>query len=678
MLTTAFLAVSGGIRPAAADGVRMAGSIQGKPLPLSGTVTTLAGRAAIGAEDGAAALARFHSPQGIATDGKRLYVADSDNHTIRAISIETGAVSTLAGSPGSRGTADGVGAAARFDSPEGLATDGTILYVADFNNHAIRKVEIATGAVTTLAGKPGVPGQADGVGVAAGFNSPFGVAMDAECLYVADTANCTIRKVALATGAVTTLTGVPGVRGASDGGSGATPMFAGPTGIARDGRRLYVSDLQNKAVRTVDLDTGAVTTLPAKLLEPYGIAAAAGFLYVADSEAHAIRKIDAATGVSTILAGSGWAASGSRDGTGDGARFAFPYGVAVAGPDLYVADAGNHLVRRVAIASGVVTTFAGTVSEGVSDGVGAAARFEFPRALAAAGTDLYVADSANQTIRKVAVDTGTVTTLAGVPAGGGGWTDGPAASARFTSPVGITTDGTHLYVVDLMNGLVRKVARENGAVSTLAGKPVSFAAKDGPAAEAEFSGPAGVTTDGKDLYVAEAVSHTIRKVSIATGAVTTVAGSSGKAGAVDGTGAAARFNAPTGITTDGTDLYVADANNNAIRKVSIATGAVTTFAGTARGAAGAADGTGGAARFNGPKGIATDGAFLYVADTNNHSIRKVSIATRAVTTLAGNGASGFADGAGAAARFSLPCGVATDGVRLFVADSGNNAIREVR
>jgi hypothetical protein len=174
-----------------------------------------------------------------------------------------------------------------------------------------------------------------------------------------------------------------------------------------------------------------------------------------------------------------------------------------------------------------------------------------------------------------------------------------------------------------------------GVVTTLAGNPRKSGAADGAQGTALFSIPRGIATDGTNLFVADSLNHTIRKVVIATGAVTTLAGSSEGWGFADGTGPAARFYSPHGITTDGTNLFVADTNNHVIRSIVIATGVVTTLAGSA-GCIGTADGAGGAARFFAPHGITTDGTRLFVTDTGSDTIRMVTIATGAVTTLAGS------------------------------------------
>jgi len=210
-------------------------------------------------------------------------------------------------------------------------------------------------------------------------------------------------------------------------------------------------------------------------------------------------------------------------------------------------------------------------------------------------------------------------------------------------------------------------------VTTLAGTGSSGSA-NGTGTSASFNTPTQVTTDGTNLYVADYSNHLIRKIVISTGAVTTLAGT-GSTGSANGTGTSASFNNAMVVTTDGTNPYVADQSNHLIRKIVILTGAVTTLAGT--GSSGSANGTGTSASFYNPKGITTDGTNLYVADQNNHLIRKIVISTGAVTTLAGTGSSGSANGTGTSASFNRPAGITTDGTNLYVADLNNHLIRQI-
>src|ERR1043166_3677051 len=214
---------------------------------------------------------------------------------------------------------------------------------------------------------------------------------------------------------------------------------------------------------------------------------------------------------------------------------------------------------------------------------------------------------------------------------------------------------------------------------TLAGLAGSFGSTDGTGSAARFVYPYGLATDSAgNVYVADGYNHTIRKIT-PVGVVTTLAGLAGSVGSADGTGSAARFNFPTGVATDSAgNVYVADTSNYTLRKITPA-GVVTTLAGLA-GSLGSADGTGSAARFNNPYGVATDLAGnVYVADTFNSTIRKITPAG-VVTTLAGPVGSfsfGSADGTSSAARFYLPSGVATGSAgNVYVADTSNHTIRK--
>jgi sugar lactone lactonase YvrE len=271
----------------------------------------------------------------------------------------------------------------------------------------------------------------------------------------------------------------------------------------------------------------------------------------------------------------------------------------------------------------VLTTIAGKAGIwGSSDGAGAAALFYYPRGIATDGANLYVADSSNHTIRKIAISTGEVTTLAG-SAGASGSSDGVGTAARFYYPCGITTDGANLYVADTSNHTIRKIGISTGFVTTLAGTEEISGYRDGAGTLARFFFPYGITTDGADLYVADSSNHTIRKIAISTGVVTTFAGTADVPGNSNGTGQMARFCYPRGIETDGTNLYVADTGNHTIRRIAISTREVTTLAGSA-GYEGSDDGTGDTARFYFPSGVTTDGAKIYVADTYNHKIRTIT------------------------------------------------------
>jgi sugar lactone lactonase YvrE len=322
-----------------------------------------------------------------------------------------------------------------------------------------------------------------------------------------------------------------------------------------------------------------------------------------------------------------------------------------------------------------IITLAGSAgSSGSADGTGSAARFNRPSDLAVdSAGNVYVTDTANETVRKI-TPAGVVTTLAGLP-GTAGTADGAGSAAQFFSPTGIAVDSSgNIYVADTDNHTIRKITPA-GVVTTLAGRAADPGSFDG--SNALFNSPSDVTVDGAgNVYVADTGNNTIRKITPA-GVVSTLAGLAGSRGSADGSGSAARFSAPEGVAVDSAgNVYVADTNNHTIRKISPA-GAVSTLAGLA-GTSGVNDGVGGGARFQYPSDLAVGGSGnLYVADTDNHTIRKISPAGATGTVAGQAGASGSADGTGSTAHFYYPTGIAMDGSgNIYVADTNNNTIRK--
>lgn len=325
------------------------------------------------------------------------------------------------------------------------------------------------------------------------------------------------------------------------------------------------------------------TNCAQRLWVPSGVAAdGSGNLYVGDQFNYALRKVTPAGEVTTLAGLAG--APGSSDGAGRAARFNSPFGTAVnSAGEVYVADGGNYTIRKVTPA-GVVTTFAGSAGHpGAADGLGTNAQF-------GAGTiggplfltvdtngTVYVGDNGNHTIRKVTPD-GMVTTLAGL-AGHPGSADGVGSQARFSQPRGVAVDSAgNVFVADTDNQTIRKVTPA-GVVTTLAGSVGNAGSSNGTGSGARFNGPDGIAIDsGGNLYVGDYGNGTIRKVT-PTGVVTTLAGQPGLAGSLDGTGGAARFNSTFAVAVDSsTNIYVADTFNDTIRKVTSA-GVVTVFAG---------------------------------------------------------------------------------------------------
>jgi hypothetical protein len=336
------------------------------------------------------------------------------------------------------------------------------------------------------------------------------------------------------------------------------------------------------------------------------------------------------------------------------------------------------------VLKGSVSTVAGSAGSPASnDGVGGAARFNVPFGITTDGFNLFISDRNNNTIRQMDIATGNVTTIAGSSNDLPGSADGTGSTARFNSPGGITTDGTNLYVCDTSNHTIRKIVIASGFVTTVAGTAPLSGSLDGTGSAARFNSPGGITTDGTNLYVCDTLNHTIRKIVIASGFVTTVAGTAPLSGFFDAPGISARFNLPTGIATDGTSLFITDRGNNALRSMLLSTSQVSTIANSS-GLAGITDGNALTSGFNAPTGITSDGVNLFVADFGNKTIREYipassTLTTAQVTTLAGfAGQAGSTDAAGALARFSNPSGITVANTGLFIADSANHTIRLIQ
>ncbi len=708
-----------------------------RKITPAGVVSTFAGSFE-GFADGTGTAAQFNSPRGVAVDSAgNVYVADYYNHSIRKIT-PAGEVTTFAGS-GESGFVDGTGTAAQFDSPQDVAVDSAgNVYVADRYNHKIRKITPA-GVVSTLAGS--TQGFADGIGETAKFSHPQGVAVDNEDnVYVADTGNVRIRKITPA-GVVTTFAGSGG-RGSVDG-TGTAAKFRYPVSVAVDSAsNVYVSDEGAYKIRKITTNNNGdvmVSTLAGSSdgfadgagaaaqfsEEIHGVAVdSEGNIYVADNDNSRIRKIEQAIAGSFTGDTTGYLGTHTFTVTltgADGTIVEQEVTINVAEP-LQLAEAevkedinGNdNGVNVTAMQLNLITGVFGAIDGVDYTAALIAAKNASPSGFADADNPTaveiqavidavntkpnFTATPSNANVNVGEIYSYTATTIGDVVsmtttdipswltltlttqypvltlAGSReeGLTDGRGTAAKFDSPFGIAVDRAgNVYVADRRNNKIRKIT-PTGVVSTFAGS--TRGAADGTGTAAQFNDPRGVAVDSAgNVYVADNGNHSIRKITPA-GAVSTLAG--GFQGFADGTGTAAQFNSPRGVAVDSSgNVYVADTSNHSIRKITPA-GAVSTLAGN--GEYGSADGTGAAAKFNNPYGVAVDNAGnVYVADNSNHKIRKITPAGE-VSTLAGSGEDGDVDGTGTAAQFEYPAGIAVDNAgNVYVADTDNHKIRKI-
>jgi uncharacterized protein (TIGR03437 family) len=564
------------------------------------------------------------------------------------------------------------GTSGSLDNPGSVAVDRSgNLFFAERNNIVLR-LDAMTGTLTLVAGN-GTPGYSGDNGQAtnAQLNEPAGVAFDAAGnLYIAEFGNNCIRRVS--NGLITTIAG-NGTGGYSgDNGPATSARLDGPVGVAIDtAGNLYIADTNNQRIRKVS--NGVITTvagngtagfngdsgaaISAQLNYPQGVAVdSSGNMYISDGRNERIRKVS--NGVITTVAGNGTPGYSGDNGQATGAQLFLPFAVAVdlAG-NLYISDYGNDCVRRVS--NGVISTVVrggGLVSvHGI--------------AVDPAG-NLYIADSEGNRIWKTS--NGLMTTLAGNGTYDFGGDNGPATNAQAGTPSSVAVDAAgNLYFADPNNNRIRKIA--NGIITTVAGNGTSYTSvvgDNGPATSAELSDPGGIAVDAAgNLYIADPGDGLIRKVS--NGVITTVAGGGGQGfGGDHGPATGAELNDPTSVAVDTAgNLYIADSNNNRIRKVS--NGVITTFAGNGTPGFSGDNGPAANAQLNGPGGIAVDAAGnLYIADGLNYRIRKVS--NGVITTVAGNGNLGFSgdNGPATSASLGIPSDVTVDSSgSLYIADT---------
>ncbi len=728
----------------------------------TGLISTVAGNGVAGfsGDGGKATDAQLAQPRGAAADTNgNIYILDSGNQRIRRVAAATGIITTFAGTgtPGFGGDA-GPANAAQFDfgGLGAIALDATgNLFISDSNNNRIRRVAIDTGIITTIAG--GTAGfSGDGaLATAAQLRVPQSLYFDKDGnLYFADNGNFRIRKIATGTGIITTAAGTGSNSATGDGGPAINAAIGNVFGIALDaGNNLYLSDVANNRVRRVAAADGIIITVAgggATGFSPDGAAAIGasfslarhlgvdpqGFLYIAEANNFRIRKLvnglagdvtPPTVAISDPTAGGTFNATNaaldlrgtaSDNGTVVAVRWSNDRGGsgAASGTTSWTVTgiglqpginnitvtawdvSGNAASAQLAVTytpNQVVVTIAGTgVIDSTGDGgPGTAATLYQPRGVAVDSKgNILIADTQNRRVRRVS-PTGQITAFAGTGIIGSSGDGGPAVDATLNFPNVVSVDkADNAYISDQLTHRIRKVTPD-GKISTIAGTGEGFGGfggDGGPATAAQLNGQVGLAVDtAGNLFVADRLNNRIRRIDAITGVITTVAGS-GLVGNGGDSGPAtqAELNLPTGIAVDGAgNLYIADTGNQRIRRVSIADGKISTIAGT--GVAGFSGDGGPAAsaliNLTYPATLTVDAAGnLYFADRGNHRIRKIALGSGGsgvITTVAGTGTAGF-NGDGTAPEgtaLSFPTSVAFDAVgNMVIADSGNNRVRRVR
>ena len=775
-------------------------------------LVTVAGTGANGAtgDGGQAAAAQISRPYQIAIDGAgNLYFTDTDNHTVRKVA-PNGVISKVAGTAGSAGySGDGeLATGARLNQPAGIAVDGAgNLYISDVSNNRIRKITAADGKISTLAGNGQAGFSGDGgPALSASLNFPYGLAVDKNGdVYYAEFSNNRVRKIAAATGIITTVAGTGTASFNGDDKPATEANVNAPINVAFDNNgNLVIADSGNNRIRRINSADGKISTIvgtgtagfagdggpatDARVSVPAGVAFdPAGNLYFADRGNSRIRKVafsGGGTGIISTIAGVGLSGFNGDGLAALASRLSVPNSVAVDSVgNVYIGDRENLRVRRIIFAAAndtvaptiaitaptsaatfttssspltltgtasdnasvflvrwsndrggsgvaggttswtvpsvalqngpnnltvtawdvrgnassakllvnfnaqqIITTLAGNGQAGAAgDGKAAiGANLFFPTGVAADATgNLYIADSANNRVRKV-TPAGVILPFAGNGMLGSSGDGGQAVNATFNQPQSVAVDSTgSVYVSDTGNHRIRKVS-PSGVITTVAGTGVdSFGGDGGAATQAQLNSPFQIAIDSaNNLYIADSLNRRVRKVTASTGVISTIAGD-GRIGSGGDGGAAvsAQFLLPYGVTVDRSGVvFVLDAFDGRVRRVAT-NGTISNYVGTGNFGYKGDGGPAASAEIDPQSFITTDpDGNLYIADLYNHVIRKVTASTGIITTVVGNGLGGFSGDGGApiGAQLAFPNDVAFDQAgNMYIADLNNQRVRKV-
>src|SRR5271157_2796714 len=621
-------------------------------------------------------------------------------------------ITTVAG-----GGPSSVPLSAAIYNPDAVFKDASgNLYIAATGADAVYKID-STGKLTTVAGTgtAGFSGEG-GPATSAQLNGPTDVFVDGSGnIFIADANNNVIREIVAATGNIKTVAGIPGFAAYNgDGILATTAELNGPTGVTVDGSgNIFIAEINGCRIRevvastdkiqTVAGTTGAGTPGPAptgncgyngngiaantaKLNGPSAVVLdSTGNLFLADQGNYCVRKV-ATTGQITDVAGTCTVLLAPGGVNGDGgpatsALFQRPVRLFVDGHEnVYLSDIADNRLREVVASTGDIQTVAGTGTAGFTGEGALATQAELDEPSGVwvdAPGNIFLTDSLNNRVREVTASNGFIQTIAGDGSGDGD--DGPATSGLLNAPFGVAVDGTgNLFIADTANSVIREVVAATGNITRVAGTFTAGFDGDGLALNVYLNNPNGVFVDGSgDIFIADSQNNAIREVT--NGDLTTVVGES------DGV-LTNVLNYPTAVFVDGSgNIFIADSGNNVIGKLAAVVGegtpALTVVAGT--GTAGFSGDAGAAtkAELNNPSGVFVDNSGnIFMADSGNNAIREVVAATGNIRTVGGTGAQGLSGDGGPAtsAELNAPASLFGDSQsNLFVADTGNSRIRKI-
>jgi uncharacterized protein YjdB len=650
----------------------------------SGVISRVAGGGGVLGDGGPATAAQLAGPYAISLDGLgNLYISDQNHARIRLVNLSSGIISTVVGTgiPGFSGD-NNPATAAQLNASTGVYADQYNLYVADGNNQRIRKVNLTTGIITTIAGAGAPTFSGDGGPAAsATMHTPAGVMLDANGnIFIADYTNARVREVILVNPSVAPVSGTSSLcqnvpvlfTDATPGGTwtSSSPLIAtvgSASGLVNGvaaGTATITYTVQFSCGSLYSIKTVTVNSFDAGILTGPNIVCVGNIITLTD-------PVSGGTWSSTntsIITVSGGVVTGVAAGAA-GISYSITNGCGTVAATAWI-TVGNP----------IITTIAGRGATLGDGGPATAAQMMWPTTLIVDPSDnILVTDYNAHRVRQITPG-GIISTIIGTGIAGSTGDGGPATNARVSGPAGICEDASgNIYVAEQNGCRVRKI-NTSGVISTICGNGVCSSSGDGlPATAARVNGPTNVVTDAAgNIYISEWNGGLVRKINT-SGIISTIAGG----GAVVGNGGpatAAQLISPYGLSLDGLgNLFIAEENARRVRVVSLATGIINLYAGT------------GAAGYTGDNGPATAATFALMGDVfatpynvyiaeGNSVLRMVNRPTGIITTIVGTGTIGFSGDGGSPASAScnnVSCATFDASGNLYVAEAGNHCIRKI-
>ncbi|MFV8258799.1 hypothetical protein ACNQKP_13410 [Bdellovibrio bacteriovorus] len=674
------------------------------PQSFIGSSVIVAGQPGLaGNQAGALGNNKLFVPSMLYMEGNELYISSTLGSQIMKLNVDTYNLTTWFGIPAEVTDFRTAGGMPRISNPRFMTSDGTNIYLSSANS--LRQVHLANQTVTTIAGNGSLGGITDGPMGTSRFSQPWGVYKVPGGIYSIDRSAATIRFTTNA-GVTRTVAGTPNVHGFIEAASpGDISRFNGPTDLCAIGNSIYLVDNDNARVRRLDvIDINDPVTNPAtasiaggtvgyqdgagaaaQFTEPIGIGCITGGahegVYVNDTRA--VRKVTLAGNVTTI-AGS-LTLTGGSDGVGTASRFDSLVGMDVVGNTLYLAENTGRL-RMMDLDSGAVTS---VINKDFATSTRAGRMWTYVNKsgfydVVIIGTSAYVTQINLNTLLRISLVNEEIEQMVGYgqirdnyKADNDGSYARNIAYARGTNQVKV---GDDLYVVGFYDSAVYKVDI-NGVVSLFAGKPGTPGSIDGPRLSARFHSSHYITHYNGSLIVSDYELGILRKIDLTSGVVSTLAGTLGESGSVDGDAlTVARLNQPYGIAVQGNYLYFAERTASLVRAMNLTTNEIFTVMGTAN-TSGADDGDKTTGRLNDPYALTALGNYLYVTSNDSGTLRKIDITdpyNATVTTIAGtDGIQGYANGTGAGVRTFAGTGLTNDGKYVYFTERGSSTVRRL-